>query len=143
MSPDAAAFLLSVSCGAALCLLWDMFHGLRTVLFKGPIMNAVLDAVWWICAAVIPVWCLWNANSMTFRFFELLGAVMGAFLYYITVSRVLRRIFCVFFAAFLKIFKIFLKILLTPAVILYKMLVVLFLRPLRYIYKRVCRKNDS
>ncbi len=48
-----------------------------------------------------------------------------------------------FFAAFLKIFKIFLKILLTPAVILYKMLVVPFLRPLRYIYKRVCRKNDS
>ena len=143
MSPESAAFLLSVGCGAALFLLWDLFHGLRTVFFKGIAANAVLDIAWWICAAAAPAWCLWHTNSMTFRFFELLGAAMGALLYHITVSRALRHVFCVFFAAFLKIFKLFFKILLTPAVILYKILIVPFLRPLRYLYRRVRGKNGG
>ena len=33
MKGDAAAFLLSAACGAALLLIWDIFHGLRRVFF--------------------------------------------------------------------------------------------------------------
>lgn len=141
MKGDAAAFLLSAACGAALLLIWDIFHGLRRVFFKGVFMNTILDAAWWACAAILPVLCLWNTNSMRFRFFELFGAVLGGILYYLTISRVVRSLFCAVFGLFLKLFKIFLKILLTPARFLYKILIAVFVRPIKLIFARTRKQK--
>ena len=141
MSGDAAAFLLSAACGAALLLIWDVFHALRAVIFKGAVLNTVLDIVWWLCAAVLPLWCLWNTNSMRFRGFELLGAVLGGVLYHFTVSGMIRRLFEAVFRIFFKIFKLFLKILLTPALFLYKILISVFLRPFKNLFARARRSK--
>lgn len=141
MKGDAAAFLLSAACGAALLLIWDIFHGLRRVFFKGVFMNTILDAAWWACAAILPVLCLWNTNSMRFRFFELFGAALGGILYYLTISSAVRSIFCVIFGLFLKLFKIFFKILLTPAGFLYKILIAVFVRPIKLIFARTRKQK--
>lgn len=141
MSGDAAAFLLSAACGAVLLMIWDMFHGLRMVFFRGVFMNTILDAIWWICAAALPVICLWNTNFMRFRFFELFGAALGGILYHFTISQGVRAVFCVVFEVFLKIFKIILKILLTPALFLYKILLVVFLHPIQHIFARMQKRK--
>ena len=131
MSADAAAFLLSIFCGAALLCLWDILHGIRAAFFKGIFMNAVLDVFWWVCVAALPLWCFWNTNSMSIRFYEAIGAAGGALIYHIALSKPMRACFCVVFALIRKIFELFFKILLTPARILYKILIVPFLRAVK------------
>lgn len=122
MSPDLLAFLLSIVCGAVIMLAWDILHALRTVLFKGIVTNILLDMIWWIFACTAVVLYTWQSNHLSLRFFVFFALGIGAFLYCITVSRLIRRLFCYIFGTVFKIFKFIFKILLTPALFLYKIL---------------------
>lgn len=134
MSAETQMFIASILCGIAAILLWDIFYGLRKVFFKGIVFNVLFDILWWYFTGTIFVRCMWNYGSMRLRFFVFLGSLIGAFLYYITLSGVLKRCFCKIFEIFYKIIQFILKILLTPAAFLYKILVVC-------IIKRIVNKN--
>lgn len=124
MSTQAQMFIASILCGMASMLLWDIFHGLRLAFFKSIIFNVLLDCLWWVCIGTGFIYCMWNYGSMDLRFFVFFGAAAGAFLYHITLSGWLRRCFCKIFEIFYKIIEFILKILLTPAAFLYKILIV-------------------
>lgn len=124
MSSESLMFLASILCGTAAMLLWDIFHGLRRVFFKGVVFNLLLDCLWWVAVGTVFVYCMWNYGFLNLRFFALFGGFAGAFLYHITLSRLLKRFFFVIFEIFYKIIQIIFKILLTPAAFLYKILVV-------------------
>ena len=59
---------------------------------------------------------------MRLRFFEAFAMLVGAAAYHFTVSGLVRSAFCRLFEIFLKIFRFILKILLTPARFLDKIL---------------------
>ena len=69
------------------------------------------------------------------------GAVLGGVLYYFTVSGMFRRLFEAVFRIFFKKFKLFLKILLAPALFLYKILISVFLRPFKNLFARRGDRN--
>lgn len=124
MSPQSSMFAAAVACGAAAILLWDVFHQLRMLFFKGIVVNIILDILWWSCVAYVFVSSMWYYGFMNLRFFVFFGFAAGAFLYRITLSRVVGQCFLGFFTIFYKIIKIIFKILLTPAAFLYKILIV-------------------
>ena len=136
MSPELTAFILSALCGAAALLLWDFMHGMRRSFVKGIIGNILLDTAWWFVCTWLFLLCVWETVSLRLRFFELFAAILGAVLYHFTISSVLKRCFCGFFDIILKIIKFILKILLTPAVFLDKIL----LEPIR---KRFRQKRNG
>ena len=131
MNPELMAFALSALCGALALLLWDFMHGMRHSFIKGIIGNILLDTAWWFISAWMFLLCVWETVSLRLRFFELFAAVLGAVLYHLTVSPVLKRCFCGFFDIIFKIIKFILKILLTPAVFLDKILMEPFRRRYR------------
>ena len=123
MSGELAACLLALACGAAAMLLWDILYGMRRSFVKGAVGDFILDTVWWFVSAYLFLWCMWKTVSLRFRFFEPAALAAGGILYHYTLSGVARRIFYTFFTFFLKIFQLILKILLTPAVFLDKILI--------------------
>lgn len=135
MTGESAAFFASMICGAAMLLLWDIMYGLRRALKCGAVADTLLDILWWIAFASAFTMFLWNTNSLRIRGYEFFAASAAAFLYHITVSKAIKRVFCVIFDVILKIFRFIFKILLTPAVFLYKILI----RP----FKNLCRKRKS
>ncbi len=139
MNQGIRAALITMLCGAAVMLAWDILHGLRHSFFRGVFPNFLLDTAWWIFAASCFVGCTWYANHMELRAFIWASLFIGAVLYHITLSRAARMLFCSIFDIFLKIIKFILKILLTPAVFLYKILLV----PFAGICKRSLNRGDS
>ncbi len=124
MNAQLEMFIAAVVCGVLALLLWDIFHGLRKTFFRSVAFNVLLDCLWWAAVGFGFVYCMWIYGSMRLRFFVFLGVGAGAVLYRFTLSDVVRRCFCTIFEIFYKIIQFILKILLTPAAFLYKILVV-------------------
>lgn len=139
MNQGIRAALITMLCGAAIMLAWDILHGLRHSFFRGVITNFLLDTAWWVFAASGFIGCTWYANHMDLRAFIWISLFAGAVLYHITLSHVMRMLFCGIFDIFLKIIQFIFKILLTPAVFLYKILLV----PFAGICKRGLKRGDS
>lgn len=127
MRAELWAFLLSAACGAAMLLLWDIFGGMRRAFARGILINIILDTIWWFASVSAFLWCMWKTVALELRFFEGFAVVFGAAIYKFTLSRAAKRFFCFFFDIVLKIIRFILKILLTPALFLYKMLIRCFL----------------
>ena len=107
--------LLAMVCVGALSgVLFDLMRALRSN-FKGAVMAAVTDAVYWIAVSVFVWYTLLFFYDGQIRFFEFFGLGIGLVLYFLLLSRLILRIF-------IGIFKLFFKILLTPAGFLYKII---------------------
>ncbi|MDD6762708.1 MAG: spore cortex biosynthesis protein YabQ [Clostridiales bacterium] len=136
MNQGIRAALITMLCGAAIMLAWDILHGLRHSFFRGVFANFLLDTVWWVFAASGFIGCTWYANHMDLRAFIWASLFIGAVLYHIILSGAVRLLFCGIFDIFFKIIKFIFKILLTPAVFLYKILLVPFAGICKHILKR-------
>ncbi len=131
MTPEVWAFFLSVLCGAVAMALLEI----RNTISAGLFMSIILDILWWSVSAGIFVFCMWQTVTFDVRFFQIIGFVTGALLEHITIGRFVAK-----FAGFL--FRLIFKILLTPWVFLYKIIIVPINR--RVISKsRKVAKNDS
>ena len=118
------AFVLSICCGAGMLMLWDFLGGMRRSFAKGIIINIILDIIWWVLSVSAFLWCMWRTVTLELRFFEAFAVILGAVFYKITFSCYIKRFFFFVFSTFEKIFKLIFKILLTPALFLYKILYV-------------------
>ena len=136
MTPDLKAFIVALICGSLLMLVWDFFHGLRKAFFHSVRMNILLDTLWWVFCVALTAVCTWHTNNMKLRFFIYFALTGGAFLYYITLSRLIRDCFCVIFNIISKIMRFIFKILLTPAVFLYKILLVPILNRINIFFRK-------
>ncbi len=131
MTPEAWAFILSALCGFVVMALLEI----RNTISAGLCMSIVLDVLWWTIAAGMFIFCMWETVTFDVRFFQIIGAGAGAVLEHFTIGKFVAK-----FAVFL--FGLIFKILLTPWVFLYKIIVVPINR--RVISKsRKVAKNDS
>lgn len=100
------------------CALFDLFREFYFIFrIKGG-LRTTADILFWICAAVFTWICLLNADNGRLRFYQAAGGLLGGILYFLALSVPIRFIFKNIF----KLFKLILKILLTPARFLYKIL---------------------
>lgn len=126
MTNEYIRLLTPALCGAAMLAVWDFLHALRSGFAKGIVINFLLDIAWWIFCAVLLLTATWHTGYAELRFYVFVSLGMGAFLYHITLSKYVRILFCGVFDVFYKIIQFIFKILLTPGVFLYKILLVPF-----------------
>ena len=110
-------WILQMMCaaGAGAGLLFDLLRAVRRF-FRTNAAAAVTDVLYWVLCAGLVWYAVMALNSGEIRAYELFGLIWGAALYFLLLSRYVLRIF-------IGIFQLFLKILLTPARFLYKIIV--------------------
>ena len=118
-----SALMLAVS-GASSILGFDVIRALRRGMKPGRIIGTVLDFLG-VTLSAAAVWggLLLFAKGET-RLCELLCVVSGAVLYIFTVKSMIFKLFYILFENIFKILHFILKILLTPARFLYKIMCV-------------------
>lgn len=130
ISNEAVSFLCTVISGAVLGLLFDFFSQFSRAL-KRKTLITFFDIFFVIATAIIIMSVFYIANSYKLRWYMFIGLFLGLILYCLMLRRVSIFIFSSLFGIFLKIFHFILKILLTPARFLYKILLVYLFVPLR------------
>lgn len=110
-----------VAVGFGIGAVFDFFSVLGKQLH---IPTAITDGIFWLTATVISSVAFISFFESVIRGYEIIGAVSGAVLYFLTISGTLRACFMYIFKIFLNIFKFIFKILLTPSVFFYKMVYV-------------------
>lgn len=138
VSKEAFVFLCSAAGGALIFLVYDLFRTIRRASGCSKLFVQVQDGAFWLIALGIMFYVIFTVNNGTVRFYEILGAALGAVLYGFLLSGLVLKILYTLLRLFSEIFKVFLKILLTPLVFLYNILyryTCLLFRP----FARFCR----
>ena len=132
ISKEALVFLSSSAGGALIFFVYDLFRLLRKKVDVGGVLVHIQDGVFWLIAFSIMFFVVFHVNNGTVRFYELLGAGLGALIYGFALSSFVLKILGWLLTIFTKIFRFFLKILLTPLYFAYNILyryICLILRP--------------
>ena len=119
MAHDVYALLGITAAAAIASLIFDLF---RVIKNNTKIPTAVMDILFWLVASVLMCAALLYFNNGIMRGYEIVGAIVGALLYFLTISKPVIKVFTVIFQFFLKKLKFICKILLTPLQFLYKIL---------------------
>ena len=102
---------------------FDTFSVLGDFFKKRRFLKNLLDFFCWIFAGVIFLNFILFLTNGEIRFFMILGLFLGVYFYYFLLSKPLKRLIFCFFSIFFDFFQIILKILLTPAHFLYKIII--------------------
>lgn len=132
VSHEAYVFLCSAICGMFLGILYDVFRTVRRKCSDFSVLGDLQDILFWTFAAIIMLAVIFFANNGKVRWYEFLGVFLGMNIYIFTLSRIFLSVFGFILDIFLKIFKLFFKILLTPLVFLYNIVfrwIILFFKP--------------
>lgn len=133
VSKEAFVFLCSTAGGAAIFFVYDLFRLLRKKSGYLALFTHIQDVVFWLVAFSIMFFVVFFVNNGTVRFYEILGAALGALLYGFALSGWVLKLLDGLIDVLSKIFRIFLKILLTPLYFAYNILyrcICLLLRPI-------------
>lgn len=126
---QAWVFLAMCAVGGGLGILFDLFRLLRKALRPGTGLTGVTDIVFWILVSLGLFGALFYINSGQIRWFEPAGVLIGAGIYFLSLSSIISYVMEKVARIIFKIFTFLLKIVLTPLLFLYKMILFLF-RPI-------------
>jgi len=116
------AYVVIACCIA--CVVFDFFSELLSTFRMGTVASCVLDVIFWIFIIAFMWMSLISSNDGRLRLYQILGGILGCFLYFFS----LRFIVSLIFKNIFKFIRFILKILLTPVRFLYKILVRVFLK---------------
>lgn len=117
-------FLGMVCLGVCQGLLFDVFRIFRRVAKPGVVAVNISDMLFWVVSAVLIAGGFLFFNNGQLRWHVFLGLFLGAVFYFLLLSRYIILAAVKIIEGFLKIFHLFLKILLTPLGFLYKITIV-------------------
>lgn len=100
-------FLMYISTGILISLLFDIFRASRRTIKTSDIVTYIEDIIFWILATLLLLYITFILNSGNIRLFNFIGLALGGILYYFTVSKYFIKIM-VTILNFTK--KVFLKI---------------------------------
>ena len=93
ISNEAFVFLLSVPIGVIIAIVYDFFRMMRIMVPSGTFVTALQDILFWIITAVISVLFCFVFASGRVRGFIFVGAILGAIIYFCTVSVYIHKFF--------------------------------------------------
>ncbi len=96
---DLMVFVYSLLCGQIISLIFDIFRAMRRVYPPGKNMIAAQDIIFCAIAFLIFSQTVTVYNQGRVRWFEVVGAILGATLYLTAESPFLLPKICVFFSA--------------------------------------------
>ena len=138
MTADMISFFMSVLSGFICGIVYDMFRVLRW-LPAGKRLVSLFDFVFPAISAFVVTAVFYIYNECSLRLYMIVGVITGAVLYFMIFSRLIIAVL----KKIIKIIKFFLKILLTPIVFLYKILLVYILKPPGKLIKIIYLKIDN
>ncbi len=142
ISSQLTAFLAMLLGGAVSGLVSDIFYCLRPKGKKRRITAGFSDLLLWTLIAVGIFILNFIFDDGSLRWYTVLGLLLGATLYFLTLSPIMRFVFGWVFDKIEKILRLILKIVLTILAFLYKIIYRVFCfcaRPLLPLKKKVCR----
>ncbi len=139
LESQAYIFLIMAAYGAAASLVFDIFRSIHRIFKPSPVTIGIGDIIFWLILSISTFFALFLANSGQIRFFEFFAMILGSIIYFLTISKLTIFIFSVLLTCARKIFVVFLKIFLTIAGFLYKIIMkwilFIFVPPVRFIKK--------
>lgn len=112
-------FFVSVICGVVCSAVFGFFRtAIRRYGQSASFVN-LTDILFWLISCAVCYSALYFANDGRMRIYEFIAIAVGGFLYFL----LLERVFNILFVNFFRIIEFILKILLTPARFLYKILI--------------------
>lgn len=117
--------VVSIMGGMLLGFIWDIYRLLRHYIKLGGFGTAIGDVVYWIISIYISIQLIFYVSYGNVRFFILIGFVFGALLYFYGISRYTLKVFIFVVDTFIKIIKKILNILIAPAKLMYKYILIL------------------
>ena len=127
-SEELMIFLSFFVCSILSCIVFDFFRALRKNIKMNTFFVLISDILFWIFTAIITAFCLFYVNDGLVRAFVICAFVIGGFLYFFTISRIVFFLFCKIIEIICNFINLFLKILLTPFKFSYKIILVWFLK---------------
>lgn len=91
VSNQAYVFLCTIVGGMAIALLYDVFRILRKAIKTGIAVTYVQDFLYWIIAAAIMFLTVYFSNDGQLRAYLFAGAVIGAILYALLLSKIIMK----------------------------------------------------
>ena len=126
---EVRVFVLCAFSGVLCAFLYDMFKIVRRTLRVGAGLTFLLDFSFWICAALVMFGMLLFANHGQIRLFEGIAILLGAVVYFLSVSQVVVLCGTMLLSKVLKWMYCIVKIVLFPVWILN-----------RYVFHPICQK---
>ena len=80
---------MAIGAGAALCAVYDILRIFRRIFSHNTVAYSTEDLLYFICMAPLVFVFVLKVNDGIFRFYIVLGILMGVFLYRNTMSRLL------------------------------------------------------
>ena len=111
------------ACGVFCSVLFDAFRGAHYVLKKHDVIVIISDVIYWVAVCATVIFSLWFLNNGEIRGYEFAGLILGAVLYFLTVSAYVYTFFLTINLIFVKIIGYIYKILFTLFTFLYKITV--------------------
>ena len=112
------SFLYSSLTGFTVGFIYDFIRCVKKTFFKNKIIRDILDVMFVLTCAVFLIFAFYSICGLSFRFYHILGLVLGVIIYFTSINRVVYKIF----EKILIIFKEILKILLYPVKIFSKII---------------------
>ena len=140
MTDEVFVFLYSCLAGALIMLFYDILSVAGKKRECSVFILNVCDGIFIIVACAIMVFVNFSVSNGIVRSFEFFGAVLGAVLFKLTLSRLMSAFFRKIMDLIAAFFKIFFKILLTPLAIMYKMIskyIIALFRPVVHLLRKL------
>ena len=102
------SFLYSAFAGFLTGMLYDFFKGLKKVIFTNRITRDFSDVVFVFSVSVFLFFSFYRICALSFRFYHILGLILGVVIYFTSINRVIYKIFEKILIIFKEIFKILL-----------------------------------
>ena len=103
-------------------LLYDLFSVITEQKSKSFFVLNILDGIFVTTVIAIMIFVLFNVSNGYVRAYEFVGAIIGACLYKIALSRLVKCLFTKITEGIFAIFDFFCKLLLTPIKFMYKIM---------------------
>lgn len=142
VSHEALVFAVMAAGGVAAGIMFDIMRALRSGFSSGRVLTNIIDTLFWIFAGGVTVYLLVRFNDGILRMYEFLGMFLGGFLYFCTFSMFIKKLFELIFKILHKFIILICKIVLTPLVFLYKILLGL-INGLRTFVVNMRKKKDG
>ena len=87
MNYEVFVLLMMVASGAILGVIYDIVRAVKSAMLCGTKARAVSDFLYWVFAALFIAYMLLVTNDGIIRAYEFCGIILGAILYFFTLSR--------------------------------------------------------
>ena len=133
ISHEAYIFLCSVAGGALIAFIYDLFRIRRKALRTPALFVYIEDLVFWLLVAVIMFGTVYLSNDGELRGYIFLGAILGAVLYSMLLSRIVIRSSMFIIHLIVRIFTFIWLIISFPFRLVFR----IFRRPARFALRHV------